>query len=126
MPTQRTDHEPIYTQLLKAGCELDHHESDLYCAVSDTSRKIIDGYESKSNVTTFRSQIDRAEWYDIPFAYLPFWDKSNLQGWHTYPVRPLDNGGLNEDMPTIIKILGSPMYEWKQERGQHYIRRAQS
>ena len=65
----------IYDKLKAAGIPLDSHESDLYAKVTPESKKIIADYEFKNNVKTFRSQIDKEGWYDIPFAYKPYWDK---------------------------------------------------
>lgn len=65
----------IYEQLKKAGVELDSHESDLYAKCGEISCRIIEKYEHRANVRTFTSQIDGKRWYDIPFAYTPFWDK---------------------------------------------------
>jgi hypothetical protein len=64
----------IYEQLLAAGVPLDSHESDLYALVTPESKAIIDAYQFKCNVTTFVSQIDNKHWYDIPFAYQPYWE----------------------------------------------------
>jgi hypothetical protein len=64
----------IYQDLKAAGVQLDHHESDLYAKVTPESQAIVDGYRFKCNVTRFTSQIDGLRWYDIPFAYEPFWD----------------------------------------------------
>jgi hypothetical protein len=63
----------VYEQLSRAGVELDHHESDLYARVTPESRAIVEAYEFRNNVTTFRSQIDGTPWYDVPFAYDPYW-----------------------------------------------------
>lgn len=65
----------IYAELLAAGVLIACHESDLYAKVTPESRAIIARYEYKGNVTTFKAQDDGALWYDIPFAYQPFWDK---------------------------------------------------
>lgn len=51
--------------------EIDTHESDLYVLVNDISKKVIDQYEFKNNVTTFKSNTDKQLWYDIPFGYMP-------------------------------------------------------
>jgi len=70
----------IYEQLKAAGAEMSHHESDLYVKVTPQSTEILKGYYFKSNVTTFKSIIDKFLWYEVPFAYTPFWDdkqKSN-------------------------------------------------
>lgn len=60
-------------QLLKAGMkekELDNHESDLYVKKCAISKKVLNDYEFKNNVTEFTSEIDGTVWYDIPFAYM--------------------------------------------------------
>ena len=66
----------IYNELIKVmnTSEIDSHESDLYIKVNNKSKKLIDQYEFKQNVTTFKSNIDSSIWYDIPFAYKPFWN----------------------------------------------------
>ena len=65
----------IYDEVVKQGIEHDNHASDLYIPVNDATKKLIADYDSKVNVTTFRSNIDRQLWFDIPFAYSPFWEK---------------------------------------------------
>ena len=65
----------IYELAVEAGCELSHHESDLYLKKTDESQKLVDNYEFKQNVTTFHSDIDHSVWFDVPFAYDPFWEK---------------------------------------------------
>lgn len=69
----------IYTALLDAGVQLDNHESDLYAKVSDTSRAIIKTYYDTYTIRTFRSEIDGELWYDIPFAFLPFWERRSAR-----------------------------------------------
>lgn len=54
--------------------DMDNHESDLYVKKTSISTKVINNYEFKKSVTQFRSQIDKKIWYDIPFAYDPFWE----------------------------------------------------
>jgi hypothetical protein len=49
--------------------EIDHHESDLYVPVTLATTNIVDMYQYKNNVTTFRCQITGRLYYDIPFAY---------------------------------------------------------
>jgi len=70
----------IYQQMIIAGQEIDSHESDLYVKVTDRSQEIVDVFEFKSNVKTFVSQIDGCLWFDIPFSYLPFWEKRSKDG----------------------------------------------
>lgn len=67
----------LYNTMLNATtpAERDHHVSDLYIKVTPATMRIIDRYEFSSQVSSFRDQTDplRALWYDIPFAYLPYW-----------------------------------------------------
>lgn len=65
----------IYTDLKKAGCEISNHESDLYVPVDDISTEIINRYEFKRTIRQFRSRLDDRMYYDIPFAFDPFWEK---------------------------------------------------
>jgi len=64
----------IYNQIVSAGIEHSHHESDLYVPVNEQTHAIVKAYRFASNVTTFVSNIDGKLWYDIPFAYLPYWE----------------------------------------------------
>ncbi len=61
-------------QLLQMGvpeADIDHHDSDLYVKVTPLSRKWLDSYKFKNNVTTFRSNIEPHDlWYDVPFGYM--------------------------------------------------------
>lgn len=74
---QITTPADLYNALMDATtpAERDHHASDLYIKVTPATMRIIDRYEYSSQVSSFRDQTDprRALWYDIPFAYLPFW-----------------------------------------------------
>lgn len=72
-----------YQRLKEAGVPLDNHESDLYAKVTPESTIIITGYENVRkvtgkgaplNVSTFKSNIDGTLWYDIPFAFDPWWE----------------------------------------------------
>ena len=65
----------IYEQMKAAGVQIDNHESDLYVPVNAATMQILDGYEHIQNVTTFIAQGTDEKWYDIPFAYDPFWDR---------------------------------------------------
>jgi hypothetical protein len=63
----------IYQQLKDAGVKLDHYESDLYAEITSVSIGIIQQYEFKGNVDRFRSDTDGKCYYDIPFAYDPYY-----------------------------------------------------
>jgi hypothetical protein len=68
--------ENIYEEMKRLGVEIDHHESDLYVPVTPETTALVKQYKFRENVKCFRSCIEpRVPWYDIPFAYQPFWDK---------------------------------------------------
>jgi hypothetical protein len=66
----------IYEEMKAAGVEIDNHESDMYVPNNETTRKIVEEYEYKCNVTTFKSAIDGTPWLDIPFSFDPWWDEA--------------------------------------------------
>lgn len=53
--------------------DISNWQSDLYLRKNAISEKLVNEYEFKQNVKTFKDQIDHVTWYDIPFAYDPFW-----------------------------------------------------
>ena len=67
----------LYEAILKVTtpAERDHHYSDLYVKWSPAVMELIFRFKHSSTVTTFRDQTDpnRALWFDIPSAYLPYW-----------------------------------------------------
>ncbi len=70
----------LYAAVVAAGIPVDHHESDLYIPVTEETRKLVAEYQFPKNVTSFLSNIPEADgvrrmWYDIPFAYQPFWER---------------------------------------------------
>jgi hypothetical protein len=67
--------EDIYKKLKDSGVEMESYQSDLYVPVNETTTEILEAYEVKDNVSTFRSDIDGTRWYEIPFGYLPYWEK---------------------------------------------------
>ncbi len=70
----------IYAQLVAAGVPVDNHYSDLYALVTDESAKIVRGYSCASSVRRFRSNIDGKQWFDIPFAFDPYWEAKQNAG----------------------------------------------
>jgi hypothetical protein len=84
--------EGIYEEVKKLGVEVSHWQSDLYIPITPETRLLIARYKSRGNVTTFTEfelpvhkacvscgrvstkRIPIRAWYEIPFAYQPFWD----------------------------------------------------
>lgn len=64
----------IYTEVKKLNVKTDSHSSDLYVEKTAETEKLIADYEFKQNVRTFKSDVDGSIWYDIPFAYSPYWE----------------------------------------------------
>lgn len=60
---------------LMDASEIDHYRTDLYLKVTPVSVALVGRYPYKGSVTTFRDQIDGEQWFDIPFAYMPAWEK---------------------------------------------------
>lgn len=73
--------QSLYARLLKAGCKIDNHESDLYVQNSQIARDIITAYNKEHKYShpikfkMFKSNLDGDSWLDIPFMYSPYWDK---------------------------------------------------
>ena len=64
----------IYQEMVKHNIPTDSHESDLYVLKTPESEAIIRNWDYAYGVTTFVSQIDNRVWFDIPFAYSPWWE----------------------------------------------------
>ena len=54
--------------------EISHWTNDLQCKVTPQITELINQYAYKHLVTTFKSVIDGCLWYEIPFAYKPWWE----------------------------------------------------
>lgn len=70
----------LFQELTAAGCEVGNHESDLHVKVCEKAEIIIVFHVLLPGSTLqmpnkFVSNIDGEIWYDIPFAYDPFWQK---------------------------------------------------
>lgn len=68
--------ERIFDKIVRLNIPYDHHEADLYISVTEQTQDILSRYEWQCNVTTFKNQIDGKPWFDIPFAYLPYWKRA--------------------------------------------------
>lgn len=49
--------------------EIDHYQSDLYLRVTSKSKKLVEQYEFRNKVSTFKDNINHELWYEIPFAF---------------------------------------------------------
>jgi len=64
----------IYEKMKQLDVEINSWQSDMYVPVTPETKAVVEKYEFKQNVSTFRSE--GKFWYDIPFSYNPFWNKS--------------------------------------------------
>ena len=64
--------ENIYTALKNLGCKMDNHESDLYVKATKEAQILT---ENEPNRKFFMNQIDKTLWIELPFRYLPWWEK---------------------------------------------------
>ena len=64
----------LYDEIKTAGIPTDNHESDLYFPITEQSTEILARYPlEKSNASRFINQVAGGWWYDVPFAFIPFW-----------------------------------------------------
>ncbi len=47
-----------------------------------------------------------------------------MNGWTRYPFPPDQKGNFYEHLDTIVRLIGSSLYETRLENGVYYIRRA--
>lgn len=67
--------DTLYKEAKQLNIPIDQHESDLYLKSTSESAELIRKYRGNYKlITLFTSQIDNERWYDIPFAYDPFWE----------------------------------------------------
>ena len=65
----------LYDFLVACGVEIGNHESDLQFPINHQTARILSKYPQKASIAErFKNQIDGTFWFDVPFAYLPFWE----------------------------------------------------
>jgi hypothetical protein len=66
----------LYGDLGAAGVPISNHESDLYFQDSADSRAILARWPDKAKLATrFECRLTGQTWWDVPFAFLPWWEK---------------------------------------------------
>lgn len=64
----------LYTELVENNVPVSNHYSDLYFPKNDKTTAILAKYSTqKSNATRFINQVEGGVWYDVPFAFDPYW-----------------------------------------------------
>ena len=66
---------PLYGDLRAAVVPIANHESDLYFADSANEREILARFPYSAKLATrFENQQNGETWWDVPFAFLPWWE----------------------------------------------------
>lgn len=67
----------IYAECLAAGIQVANHCSDLYIPVNRTTFAMVERYVKSGGArpVVFANQVEGGIWYDIPFAYTPYFAK---------------------------------------------------
>jgi len=62
----------LYEQALKAGLEINNHESDLHIKYTPEARKLVNEYKQYKHSCFIGA--DGQLWIEVPFAFEPFWE----------------------------------------------------
>lgn len=62
----------LYADCVAAGIPVRNHESDLYIPVNETTRELLQKHDKKAG--TYTNQVEGDQWFDVPFAFTPYWD----------------------------------------------------
>lgn len=65
----------IFQDVKAAGIQFSSHESDLYIPVTPETMELLKKHGLYAE--TFTNQVEGGRWYDVPFAYEPFWEARN-------------------------------------------------
>ncbi len=61
-----------------AGIPHSNHETDLYIPANAQTRELLRQFPLQDSIKeTFTNQVEGGLWFDIPFAYLPAWERKN-------------------------------------------------
>jgi hypothetical protein len=91
--------DSLWDEIEARGIPYDHHESDLYIPVTAETRELVSRYDKNRTATVFKSQTDGKMWFDIPFAYLPWWEKRTGR-------RNPGSGESRREMYAVVYLTG--------------------
>lgn len=84
-PLTHPDH--FYAECVARGIPCHNHESDLYIPVTEETRALVKhytnpppGHHALARPETFQNQVEGGLWYDVPFAFTPWWEKREQEG----------------------------------------------
>jgi len=65
----------LYHELKAAGVETANHESDLYFPKTEQTAAILLKHKPEADIAqTFRHSTLNTIWFDVPFAFVPWWE----------------------------------------------------
>lgn len=68
--------QTLFQAIQAANIEYDNHESDLYFPVTNETIEILRRFpDCQRTAERFTNQISGDRWFDVPFAYDPFWER---------------------------------------------------
>lgn len=70
------DSRQLFSQVVAHDIPFTNHYSDLYIPVNETTKALIAAYKFRQCVRVFTNQVEGGLWYDVPFAYAPYWAKT--------------------------------------------------
>jgi len=66
----------LYEEIKESGVEIGNHYSDFYFPVTPETTKILAKFPvHQTNARTFINRNNKNLWYDIPFAFMPYWEE---------------------------------------------------
>jgi hypothetical protein len=68
----------VYNELVATGVPIGNNESDLHVPMNSLTIPIVAEYENFGTVTKFHNKLDGKMWFDIPFAYTPWWTERGM------------------------------------------------
>lgn len=64
----------LYQEVKQAGIKHDSYRSDLYILASVEAKRLLKKHEVKPWPSTFVCNVDKRIYYDVPFAFDPYWE----------------------------------------------------
>ena len=66
----------MYQHCVARGIPIENHASDLYIPVTPETNLLVASYPFREQVSAFLHNVHRTMWYDIPFAYEPWFERT--------------------------------------------------
>ena len=64
--------DSLYAECVELGIPTQNHASDLYIPANEQTRALLAKHGHRAQ--TFKNNVEGGLWFDVPFAYVPFWE----------------------------------------------------